>query len=131
LLKLGISTTISSQGVVGSIVGSASSNLTICDSVFEANGSGNGVVGSSSVTTLGGVVYIEAANNVELDNCTFQQISSIGSGGGLYINSSSSVNVKNSVFNQIVVSISGGFCCCVFITVFVVILRHMYIVIVD
>jgi hypothetical protein len=90
------------------------------NSVFKANETADGIVGSSSVTTLGGVVYVGMANNVEVDNCTFQQVSSVGSGGGLYINSSNGVDIKNSVFNQIVVNISGGvfffFCCyCIYL----------------
>jgi hypothetical protein len=101
---------MSAQGVVGSIIGSSTSNLTMYDSVFEANETGGGIIGSSSENTLGGVVYVGITSNLEVNNCTFQQISSVVSGGGLYINSSDFVDIQNSVFSHIIVRVSGGIC---------------------
>jgi hypothetical protein len=97
------------KGVVGSVQGSASSNVTIYNSIFEAGSFPFGISGSNTGTTLGGVVYIESANAVEIENNTFKQILSVGSGGVLYISSGLFVNIKGNVFNQIAVSVSGGY----------------------
>jgi hypothetical protein len=93
---------------VGSVLGSATSNVSIYNSVFQS-GTGGGIVGSSTVITLGGVVYVGSANIVEVNNSTFQQISGVGSGGGLYISSAVVAEIKNSVYNEIVATVSGGF----------------------
>jgi hypothetical protein len=82
--------------------------VSIYNSEFKSDGTGSGISGNSVGSTLGGVFYVGSSNYVDIDNSTFQQISSIGSGGGLYINSSTFTDIKNSIFNEIVVSISGG-----------------------
>jgi hypothetical protein len=89
--------------------------VTIHNSVFKSDGTGFGITGSSAGTTLGGVFYIDSANTVEVDNSTFQQISSVVSGGGLYVKSSVLVDVKNSVFSEIIVAVSGGLKPCLYL----------------
>jgi hypothetical protein len=82
--------------------------VSIYNSEFKSDGAGSGISGNGVGSTLGGVFYVGSSNYVDIDNSTFQQISSIGSGGGLYVNSSTFTDIKNSLFNEIVVSISGG-----------------------
>jgi hypothetical protein len=106
---VGIVAPLATNGVLGTLMGSAVSNLTIYNSAFQSNGSLDGVSGSSSENTLGGVVYIGSADVIELENDTFQQISSVASGGGFYVDSAGFVNVENCLFNQIDVRVSGGF----------------------
>jgi hypothetical protein len=68
-----------------------------------------GITGSTTGATLGGAVYVENAGVVDVDETTFNSISSVSSGGGLYLSSTSAVaTIKNSSFDSIAVSSSGG-----------------------
>jgi hypothetical protein len=113
--SLGISTAVSTQGVVATILGSASSTISIHGSVFEAGGSGGGgITGNSLGTTQGGVLYAGLTNTVDVDNSTFRQVTAVASGGGVYVNDSLATRISNSVFEQISVTVSGGVSACVF-----------------
>jgi hypothetical protein len=109
IFLLVISTPASTQGVVGCLQGSAMSNVTIYNTVFEADGTGAGITGSSTDVTMGGVVYVGTVNTVEVVNSTFEQISLVGLGGGLFVTNALLVDVRNTSFKQIVVSTSGGY----------------------
>jgi hypothetical protein len=108
-IGLGISTPASTQGVVGTFIGSATSNLTIHNAQFVANGSNSGIIGGSSTQTLGGVVYVGSVYILDVNGSSFQSVSQVGKGGGLYVNSSSfGVDIKGSSFSLIIVTSSGG-----------------------
>lgn len=108
---------------MGRFQGTTTSNVTFYNSIFQANGSGAGISGSSTDVTLGGIVYIGIVNIVEVVNSTFQQISLVGLGGGLFVTSAVFLDVKNSTFNQIVVSTTGG----LFYLCYINIWRYYYV----
>jgi hypothetical protein len=68
----GLATT---QGVIGTVLGSLSSNVTIETSRFI--GGSPGIVGNSSLTVTGGVLYVGSTNVFDTNNCVFQNISEL------------------------------------------------------
>jgi hypothetical protein len=95
------------QGVVGTVLGSTTSNITIHGCTFGISNAG--LTGNSSLTVLGGGIYLGSANIFESNGCSFQFISGISIGGGMYLNRSASLRVQNSTFSSIQVSTRAGF----------------------
>jgi hypothetical protein len=98
----------SPQGILGTVWGSSSSNVTVHNSQVIANFTGNGIVGNISQSPLGGGIYVGTTNFLEVDSCSFQSISLIESGGAFYINRSNTITIKNSFFGNNGVRTSGG-----------------------
>jgi hypothetical protein len=104
----GISAVNSTLGVVGTLIGSPTSRLEILYSHFSANETGVGITGSTGGTTLGGAVYVEKADVVDVIKTTFKSISSVSSGGGLYLNASTVATIENCIFEGIISSATTG-----------------------
>jgi hypothetical protein len=92
----------STQGVVGTVLGSDTSNITITNVQFISTISGN------NGSTLGGGLYIGSCNIVNVSGCQFDGIGSVKSGGGLYVDGGISISIEESSFTNINVSTYGG-----------------------
>jgi hypothetical protein len=82
--------------------------MTVLNTQFTANSSSIGIVGSSSVNTNGGAIYIGSVNYLNVSDSKFEGVSSVTSGGGMYVNQGNWVLIQTSLFNNITVATSGG-----------------------
>jgi hypothetical protein len=98
-----ISNSQSTQGIIGTVIGSTSSNVTFHNIQFNG-----GITGSSSGSILGGSLYIGSSLSFEVDGCLFTGITGVSIGGGFYVNRTNAIKILNSNFSNIQVSTSGG-----------------------
>jgi hypothetical protein len=98
-----ISNLQSTQGIIGTVVGSASSNITLHNTRFSGS-----IMGSSSGTVTGGCLYIGSTIMFEVDGCVLEGISGVSIGGGFYVNQSNLIKILNCNFSNIEVSTRGG-----------------------
>jgi hypothetical protein len=107
---------VTTQGIVGTFLGGVTSNITVHNCTFGLPQAG--ITGNSSLSILGGCIYIGSANLFECDECLLQFINGISVGGGLYLNRSISVIIQNSNFSTIQVSDRAGIYLLLFINLF-------------